>query len=267
VTDAPLFRDGLFEGDVVLVTGGGSGIGLATAVTVGRLGAKVAICGRKQEKLDAGVAELTAAGVKDVLAVVCDIRQPESVAAMVDAVLARFGTIDVLVNNAGGQFPTTAESLAPKGFEAVVRNNLLGTWNVTHAVATRVLIPKKHGRIVNVIAEVSRGFPGMVHTGAARAGVDTLTKTSAVEWAMHGIRSNAVAPGVIKTSGTDQYPPELMEATRKRIPLKRFGTAQETADLIVYLASRASAFVTGQTFTIDGGASLWGDSWQIPEPG
>jgi len=265
--DLTIFRDGLCKDDVALVTGGGTGIGLAVASELGKLGAKVAICGRKQERLDEGVATLARVGVTDVLAHVCDIRQPESVASLVDAVLARFSRLDVLVNNAGGQFPTTAESLSPKGFEAVVRNNLLGTWNVTHAVATRAMIPQQGGRIVNVIAEVSRGFPGMVHTGAARAGVDNLTKTLAIEWAQHGLRINAVAPGVIKTSGTDQYPPELMELSRKRIPLRRLGTASETAHLIVYLATRAADFITGQTFTIDGGASLWGDTWQIPDRG
>jgi citronellol/citronellal dehydrogenase len=171
----------------------------------------------------------------------------------------------VLVNNAGGQFPSAAEHLSPRGFEAVVRNNLLGTWNVTQAVATEALIPQRRGRIVNVIAQIARGFPGMAHTGAARAGVENLTKTLAVEWAIHGIRVNAVAPGTIRTSGTDQYPPDLLEEARRASPLKRLGTAEEVAHLIVYLASKQADFVTGQSFYIDGGQSLWGSLWPIPE--
>jgi citronellol/citronellal dehydrogenase len=259
-----VFREGLFEGEVVLVTGGATGIGFDVARETGRLGAKVAICGRRLERLDAAVALLRADGIT-ALGLPCDIRQSEQVTALVDQVNAQLGPISVLVNNAGGQFPTTAEALSPKGFEAVVRNNLLGTWNVTHATATRAMIPQKRGRIVNVIANVARGFPGMVHTGAARAGVENMTKTLSIEWAQHGLRVNAVAPGVIRTTGTEQYPPELLEMSRKSTPLKRLGTSEEVAHLITYLSSRVADFVTGQTFYIDGGASLWGDTWMIPD--
>lgn len=146
-----------------------------------------------------------------------------------------------------------------------MRNNLLGTWNVTSAVATAAFIPQKRGRIVNIIANISRGFPGMVHTGAARAGVENMTRTLAIEWAPYGVRVNAVAPGVIKTSGTDQYPPELLELGRKASVLKRLGSANEVAHLIVYLASRQADFITGQTVAIDGGQSLYGDIWQVPD--
>jgi citronellol/citronellal dehydrogenase len=259
-----VFREGLFEGEVVLVTGGATGIGFDVARETGRLGAKVAICGCRLERLDAAVALLRADGIT-ALGLPCDIRQSEQVTALVDQVNAQLGPISVLVNNAGGQFPTTAEALSPKGFEAVVRNNLLGTWNVTHATATRAMIPQKRGRIVNVIANVARGFPGMVHTGAARAGVENMTKTLSIEWAQHGLRVNAVAPGVIRTTGTEQYPPELLEMSRKSTPLKRLGTSEEVAHLITYLSSRVADFVTGQTFYIDGGASLWGDTWMIPD--
>jgi citronellol/citronellal dehydrogenase len=146
-----------------------------------------------------------------------------------------------------------------------VRNNLLGTWTMTHAVAKRAMIPRKTGRIVNVIANVARGFPGMAHTGAARAGVENLTKTLAVEWAVHGIRVNAVAPGVIKTTGTAQYPAEILEVSRKATPLKRFGASEEVSHMIAYLVTKQADFVTGQTFYIDGGASLWGSAWGIPD--
>ncbi|MBK8171206.1 MAG: SDR family oxidoreductase [Sandaracinaceae bacterium] len=257
-----VFKEGLLHDQVVVITGGGTGIGFAVAESVVALGAKVAICGRRSEVVDAAATRLRANGAT-VHAGTCDIRVPDSVSAFVDSVLAAFGRIDVLVNNAGGQFPSPAEHITPKGFDAVVRNNLIGTWNMTHAVATKALIPQKGGRIVNVIAQIIRGFPGMVHTGAARAGVDNITKTLSVEWAHHGIRVNAVAPGMIRTSGTDQYPVELLESGRKSTPLKRLGTAEEVAHLITYLASPAADFITGQTMYIDGGQSLWGDLWTI----
>jgi citronellol/citronellal dehydrogenase len=258
---ASIFRKGLFEGHVAIVTGGGSGIGFATARSLLSLGAKVAICGRNPEKLTRAEGELRAFG--DVLAATCDIREPDNVAAFVAAVGERFGRATVLVNNAGGQFPTTAETVSTRGWEAVVRNNLNGTFFMTQAVATKHMIPNRCGRIVNVIANVARGFPGMIHTGAARAGVENMTKTLAIEWATHNVQVNAVAPGVIKTSGTDQYPPELIEASRKKTPMKRVASAGEVAELIVYLASDAAYFVTGECWYIDGGAHLWGDNWSI----
>jgi citronellol/citronellal dehydrogenase len=261
----PLFADGLFAGEVVVVTGGGSGIGRAVAEEVGRLGARVAICGRKQERLDVAREELAAAGI-EVLAQRCDVREEAQVDEFVAAVLAAFGRIDVLVNNAGGQFPTLAEQLTPKGFEVVVRNNLFGTWIMTRAVAQQAFIKQKHGRIVNVTAQVARGFPGMVHTGAARAGVENLTKSLAIEWAQHGVRVNAVAPGVIRTTGTARYPEPVIELGRRATPLKRLGRTDEVSHLIVYLASSAADFVTGQTFAIDGGQSLWGDIFSVPDP-
>lgn len=261
---ADLFAPGLFDGQTVIITGGGTGIGLAVAHEMGRLGASVAICGRRAEPLEAAAASLTQAGVT-VHHGTADIRDPESIARFVESVRGALGGADILVNNAGGQFPSPAQHISPRGFEAVVRNNLLGTWNFTHAVANALFIPRKRGRIVNVIAEIARGFPGMAHTGAARAGVDNLTKTLAVEWAQFGIRVNAVAPGVIKTTGTAQYPPELLESAVKATPLKRLGSAAEVSHLVVYLASTFADFVTGQTFYIDGGMSLWGDQWPIPD--
>lgn len=259
-----VFAEGLFDGQVALITGGGTGIGLCVAEEIGRLGGKVAICGRRLEPLEEAAKKLEAQGI-EVHAATADIREVDAIDALVKGILERFGRIDVLVNNAGGQFPMPAQMLAPKGFAAVVKNNLLGTWNMTHAVASQAFIPQKSGRIVNVIAQIVRGFPGMAHTGAARAGVENLTKTLAVEWAMHGVRVNAIAPGVIKTSGTRQYPPELLTNAIKATPLRRLGTPEEVAHLITYLGCRYADFVTGQTFYIDGGQSLWGDSWFIPE--
>jgi citronellol/citronellal dehydrogenase len=259
-----IFRGGLFDGQVAVVTGGGSGIGLAIARSLAELGAKVAICGRDEAKL-ASARERLASGGAVVHAAKCDIRQVEEVASFVQGARAALGEISVLFNNAGGQFPTPAESLTPKGWDAVIRNNLNGTFYMTREVAVTSMIPARRGRIVNVIANVWRGFPGMVHTGAARAGVDNMTKTLAVEWAAHGIAVNAVAPGIVRSSGTDRYPQEFVELGRQRTPLKRLGTPEEVAELCVYLGSDAASFVTGETWYIDGGAHLWGDTWIVPD--
>jgi citronellol/citronellal dehydrogenase len=259
-----VFRPGLFDGHVAIVTGGGSGIGLAIARTLSELGAKVAIAGRDTEKLERARAELSAGG-RPVHAAKCDIRELADVAAFVQGTRAALGEISVLVNNAGGQFWSPAEDLSPKGWDAVIRNNLSGTFYMTREVAVASMVPGKRGRVVNVIAQIARGFPGMVHTGAARAGVENMTKTLAVEWARYDIGVNAVAPGVIRSSGTERYPPELLEMGRRVTPLKRLGTCEEVAELCAYLASDAASFVTGETWYIDGGAHLWGDTWRIPD--
>lgn len=260
-----LFAPGIFDGQVALVTGGGTGIGLATARELGALGAKIVICSRDLAKVETGAKVLRDDGV-EVLETTCDIRDAEQVANTVALVLERFGKIDVLINNAGGQFPKPAAQLSLRGFEAVVRNNLNGTFNMTREVAERAMLPAKRGRIVNVIAVIARGFPGMAHTGAARAGVENLTKSLAVEWASQGVRVNAVAPGTIRSSGTTQYGEDVLELGRRATPLKRLGTPEEVSRVIVFLASNLNDYVTGSTYYIDGGSSLWGDIWPIDEP-
>ena len=259
-----IFRPNLFDGHVAIVTGGGSGIGLAIARTLNELGAKVAICGRDGGKLASVRDELTAKG-GIVFASACDIREVDQVASFVAAVRSRLGEITILVNNAGGQFLSPAELLEPKGWDAVIRNNLNGTFYVTREVATASMIPHRRGRIVNILANIARGFPGMAHTGAARAGVDNLTKTLAVEWAPYDVAVNAIAPGTIRSSGTEKYPPELLERSRCETPAKRLGTPEEVAQLCAYLACDAASFVTGETWYIDGGAHLWGDTWIVPD--
>lgn len=268
MTPESIYRDALFSDQVIVITGGGSGIGLACAREMASLGAKVALCGRTEEKLEAGAKALAEDGVsKDrVMTASCDIRSPEAIEAFVDSVMARFGKIDVLINNAGGQFPSPASEMSPRGWEAVIRNNLNGTFFMTREVAKRAMIPAKRGRIVMVTAMVDRGFPGMAHTGAARAGVENLARTLAVEWATHGIRVNAIAPGTIRSSGTVQYGEEVLEVARAATPVKRLGTPEEVSRLILFLASDQNDFVTGAVYRIDGGASLWGDIWSIPEP-
>ena len=259
------FASGLFQDQVALVTGGGRGIGLATAELLAAGGARLAIAQRKQEHLDAGEARLQALGA-EVLTVTCDIREPEQTEALVDQVLQRFGRLDLLVNNAGGQFPTLAEGLSPKGWDSVIRTNLTGTWNMTHAAGVKAMIPQKHGTILCVIADIHRGFPGMVHTGAARAGVENMVKTLSIEWMPHGIRINAVAPGVIRTEGVSQYGEEILEARRVEIPKKRLGTPEEVAFANCFLLSPAAEYITGETLYVDGGARLWGQTWPIPDP-
>jgi citronellol/citronellal dehydrogenase len=257
-----IFAADLLRDQVAIVTGGGSGIGLATAREMVRLGARVAICGRTQAKLDDAAGELRGLG-GTVLAQVCDIREPTQVEAFVTAVLADLGPIDILVNNAGGQFPSPAQHISPNGFLAVIKNNLVGTFHVCREVANQAMIPARRGRIVNVIANIYRGFPGMVHTGAARAGVENMTMTLAVEWAQFGILVNAVAPGVIRSSGTARYPEAVVERGIRETPLKRAGTVDEVAASIIFLASPGAQFITGATLRLDGGQALWGHTWEI----
>jgi citronellol/citronellal dehydrogenase len=258
------FRPDLLSGQVAVVTGGGTGIGRAIALELMGCGARIAICGRRPDPLSAVAAEITGAG-GECLALPCDIREPAQIAAFVQSVRERFGRIDILVNNAGGQRPYPAADMPLEHFEKVIKNNLTGTFAMTQAVARAAMIPQRRGTIVNIIAEIYRGFPGMAHTGAARAGVDNLTKSLAIEWATHKIRVNAVAPGIIRSSGTDRYPEFLVDASRKATPWKRLGAPEEVAHLVTYLCSPAADFVTGATMYIDGGLALWGDIFPIAD--
>ena len=199
------------------------------------------------------------------LSVTCDIREPDDTQSLINACIEKYGQLDVLINNAGGQYPSAAEHIKFKGWNAVIRNNLTGTWNMTQA-ASKCMITRGQGVIINVIADIHRGFPGMAHTGAARAGVENLTKTLSIEWARHNIRVNAVAPGIINTPVIAKYGAQMVEARREEIPAKRLGTALEVASSICFLASPAARYITGETLYVDGGAHLWGRHWVIPEP-
>jgi citronellol/citronellal dehydrogenase len=252
-----IFRSDAFAGKVVIVTGGGSGIGRCTAHELAALGAQVVITGRKIEKLDNVIAEITADGGK-VRGLVCDIRVEESVKATIAAVIAEFGRIDGLYNNAGGQFPAALESISFNGFDSVIKNNLHGTFLMMRETYNQWMADHG-GSIVNMTADMWGGMPGMGHSGAARAGVDNLTKTAAIEWAKSGVRVNAVAPGWIMSSGMDQYKGAfraMIPMLADKVPLKRMGTESEVSSVACFLLSEASAFVSGVTIRIDGAASL-----------
>lgn len=256
-----MFEPNLFKGKTVLVTGGGSGIGFAIARQFLRYGAEVFICSRKPERIEKAVEELSQFG--KVHGHVLDIREPDQVAQMADIIAAETGKLDILVNNAGGQFPSPAADIAPKGWQAVVNTNLNGTWFVTQTMAQRFFFQQNHGVVLSIVVNNYRGFPGMAHTGAARAGVMNLSKSLAVEWASRGIRLNCIAPGIIQSSGLENYPPELVADVARTIPMKRLGTVDEVAALTLFLASPAAAYMTGDTIYMDGGARLWGDIWEI----
>jgi citronellol/citronellal dehydrogenase len=254
-----MFQKDIFENQVVLVTGGGSGIGYVIAKLFIEFGAKVVIASRKQEKIEKAQQSLGENCVGKVL----DIRHAEQAEAVIQSIVQDFGKLDILVNNAGGQFPAAAENISTNGWNAVINNNLNGTFYVTKAAFLHAFQKQNYGNIINLIANIYRGFPGMSHTGAARAGVDNLTKSLAVEWSRFKIRVNAVAPGIINSSGLDQYPPKLLENIQANIPLKRMGTCEEVAYLVLFLASPMASYITGETIYVDGGMRLWGDLWEM----
>ncbi len=239
-------------GRVALVTGGGTGIGRATALELARTGARLVICGRRPEPLEAAKAEVEALG-SECLAVPTDVREPEQVDALLDAALGRFGGIDVLVNNAGGQFIARAEDISPNGWRAVHRLNVEAVWNLTRLVATRSMIPGDGGLVVFVGLSPRRAIPGMAHASAARAAVENLCRTLALEWGPHGIRTACVTPGVIRTEGLESYGDEAMAAWEREVPLGRLGSPEEVASVIAFLASPGGAYVTGATILVDGG--------------
>ena len=256
-----MFQTDLFKGKTALVTGGGSGIGYEIAKQLLSLGAEVYIASRKEDRLQEALKSLEKLG--DCKAFALDIRDVEKVEQLAKFIESQSGKLDILVNNAGGQFPSRAEDISPNGWQAVINTNLNGTWFMTQAMAKHFFFKQNEGTIINIIVNHYRGVPGMAHTGAARAGVDNLTKSLAVEWASRNIRVNCVAPGIIESSGLKNYPPELIAQASRTIPMKRFGSTEEVANLVLFLASPMASYITGETVYVDGGSKLWGNVWEI----
>jgi citronellol/citronellal dehydrogenase len=250
-------------GRVALVTGGGTGIGRATALALAGSGARVAICGRRPEPLEETRAELEGQG-SECLAVPCDVREPDQVRSLVNRALDRFGAVDVLVNNAGGQFTAPAEEITTSGMRAVHRLALDAAWDLTREVATRSMIPGTGGLIVFGGFSPRRGIPGFAHAAAARAALENLAQGLALEWSRHGVRTVCVVLGNIDTEGLAGYGPQALEAARRQVPLGRLGAPEEVGAVIAFLASPGGAYITGSSIVIDGGLDAWGQGEAPP---
>ncbi|XP_023320391.1 peroxisomal trans-2-enoyl-CoA reductase isoform X3 [Eurytemora carolleeae] len=259
-----IFRSGLFKDKVAIVTGGGTGIGKAISEELLVLGARVVIASRNQDKVADAAKELCKLG--DVTSFRCNIRKEEDVKTLVKNTLDKYGRIDYLVNNGGGQFPCPAADMSLKGWNAVIETNLTGTYLMSREVYNQYF--KDHGGVVvNIIADMFRGFPMMSHTGAARAGVENLTKSLSIEWAENGVRVNAISPGVIfSNTAQANYDTDIFEMSRPKLPFKRLGEPREVSSAVCFLLSPGSQFISGATLRVDGGGSLYSPlMWKIDE--
>ncbi|MGB7805186.1 MAG: SDR family oxidoreductase [Actinomycetota bacterium] len=251
-------------GAVAIVTGGGTGIGRATARELARTGASVAICGRRPEPLEQVRAELETDG-RSVLAMPCDVREPAQVVVFLDAVDERFGAVDILVNNAGGQFAAPAEAIELKGLRAVHRLNVDAPWHLTHEVATRWMIPRRRGVVFFLGFSPRRGIPMMAHSSMARSALETMAASLSNEWSRFGVRAICVAAGLIQTEGMLQYGgQEVIDGFADLVPMRRAGLPEEVASTIAFLASPGGGYVTGSTVIVDGGADAWGQGMAPP---
>jgi citronellol/citronellal dehydrogenase len=254
-----IFATGVLDGQVAIVSGGGTGLGRATALELAACGARVVVCGRRREPLTETVALAEGERCE---AVECDIREEEQVAALVEGALERHGRIDVLVNNAGGQYMTPAEDITAKGFRTVMALNVEGTWLMTHAVATKAMIPESRGgKVVNVTLSPHHGLPAMAHSSAARAAVENLTRVLSIEWARFGIKLTAVAAGHFRTDALSKYPEPVQQGVAYTVPLQRLGEPEELAWLVAYLASPAGDYFSGTVLTLDGARDNWFGAW------
>lgn len=249
------FAPDLLKGQVALVTGGGTGMGRATAIEMARCGARIAVLGRRIDPIESTAKAIRDAG-GEAFAVSADIREPDLIERAMEKIKAEFGGLNILVNNAGGQFVTPARELSNKGFETVIRNNLIGSWQVTKAAADHFMLANG-GSIVFVTACIRSGLGGFVHTAAARGGVTAMMRTLAYEWAEFGIRLNCVAPGTIKTEALGRYPipPDDWDRLNRNV-LGRMGSVEDISAAIIFLSSPLGQFVTGEDWYIDGGETL-----------
>ncbi|MCU6478965.1 citronellol/citronellal dehydrogenase [Arthrobacter silviterrae] len=260
---APSLHPEALAGKVALVTGGGTGIGRATALSMARSGARLVLAGRRAELLQE-TAELVRAAGSEAITVAGDIRDADHVVELVDRAVSEFGRVDVLVNNAGGQFQAPAEDISLNGWRAVHRLSVEAVWNLTREVAVRSMIPNRSGLLVFMAFSPHRGIPGMVHATAARAAVENLASGLALEWSRYGIRSVAVAPGSIESEGLDQYTEEARRGWEQGVPLGRLGRPEDVSGVIAFLATDAARYITGTTIDIDGGANAWGSGRPVP---
>lgn len=271
-TDAELaalptvYRDDLLKGQVMLVSGGGSGIGKGIVFLAARLGAEVVICGRTPEKLDRTADAVEQAVGRRPLTVAMSIRDEHAVDALFDTVFDRFGRLDHLINNAGGQFPQDAIDFSRKGWKSVIDLNLNGTWWMMQTAAQRWRDAGAPGSIINIVAHVERGMPQAAHTCAARAGVIYLSKTVSTEWAPHNIRVNCIAPGVIESEGFHVYSDEALARFHDANPMKKRGDVWDIAESVVYLSAPSAKFITGEMIVIDGGMAQIGVVWPAGRP-
>ena len=256
-----VYRDGLLDGQVFVISGGGSGLGRAMAYVCARLGAQVMICGRRAEKLaetQGGIRRLLG---REVATQAMTIRDPAAVEQLMQATFGHFGRLDTLVNNGGGQFPQAAIDFSVKGWLAVIDTNLNGTWYMMQAAARQWRERSQPGNIVNIVANVWRGMPQVAHTCAARAGVIYLSKTLSTEWAPLNIRVNCVSPGSINSEGLNAYARRDADMFRYSNPMHQLGDALDIAQAVVYLSTPAAKFVTGDVLVVDGGNNQTGDVW------
>ncbi len=264
-TAETVYRDGLLKGQTALISGGGTGIGKAIAFLYARLGAQVMICGRREEVLEETVGQRRDLGATaEYMAMT--IREPEACEALIATTWEKLGGLDLLINNAGGQFAKPALEISPKGWQAVIDTNLNGTWYMTQACARQWVDREKPGSVVNIILDYFRGMPTIAHSAASRAAVANLARTLAVEWSQYQIRVNSIAPGAIESNGFNQYPRHFLKDFYNANPMRELGTVQDIAEGCVYLTSASGKYITGETLVIDGGGQLWGETWLTGQP-
>ncbi|MED5293232.1 MAG: SDR family oxidoreductase [Actinomycetota bacterium] len=259
------FRDDLYQGQVALVTGGAGGIGRAICMLLGRLGARIVTCGRDEHKLEQLRESLETHSI-DVLTAQVNVRDPEQVADLFEKIWEKSDRLDLVVNNAGGQFAAPASEISAKGWAAVVETNLYGPWYVMQKAAQTWIERGLAGSIVNIGTITGRASVGIPHTAAARAGAEGLSASLSVEWAPHQIRINTVAVGVVRSPGLVNYPDEARSSFDHN-PQRRLGDVQDVAQAVAFLGSPAMAsFVTGETFHVAGGEQVWGEYWALGKP-